>query len=81
MDLVKLELFRAQLIGVRSTINNEKQLSMIELTSMLAKKTNEIIDVVNGLIDEIKVLTAPEVRITENYDATNESLNLNTEVI
>lgn len=80
MDLLKLELIRTNALALRSTIHNEHMLSTIELCGMLSKKTNEIIDLINQLVDEVKDVTAPEVRITENYDSTNESLNLNTEV-
>lgn len=53
---LKLALIQARLSGLRSTIHNEKQLSMIELNGMLAKKTNEIIDVLNELTTEIDQL-------------------------
>ena len=55
----KLESIRLRALALRSSIHNEHQLSAIELTAMCAKKTNELIDVVNELteyIDDVGVL-------------------------
>lgn len=47
--LTQLTNLRLRAIALRSSIHNEHQLSAIELTAMCAKKTNEIIDVINEL--------------------------------
>lgn len=60
---------RARALALRSTIHNEQQLSTLELCGMVAKKTNELIDLVNELTD-----------ILENqkfeYDPKTETLSL-----
>ena len=49
-----LEQIRLRAIALRSSIHNEHQLSAIELTAMCAKKTNELIDVINDLTTYIE---------------------------
>lgn len=67
----KLESLRLRALALRSSIHNEHQLSAIELTGMCAKKTNEIIDVVNELCDYVEDLA---VAVNVEYDPTTESL-------
>ena len=50
----KLNDIRLRALALRSSIHNEHQLSAIELTAMCAKKTNELIDVVNELCDYVE---------------------------
>lgn len=65
-----LNSIRLRALALRSSIHNEHQLSAIELSAMCAKKTNELIDVVNDLLDvHIK-------DIAVNYDETTESLTI-----
>lgn len=45
---------RARALALRSTIHNEQQLSTLELCGMVAKKTNELIDVVNDLTEALE---------------------------
>ena len=51
--MVTIESLRLRALALRSSIHNEHQLSAIELTGMCAKKTNELIDVVNDLCDHV----------------------------
>lgn len=53
----KLDSLRLRALALRSSIHNEHQLSAIELTAMCAKKTNEIIDVVNELCEYVEGMT------------------------
>ena len=74
-NMSKLESLRLRAIALRSSIHNEHQLSAIELTGMCAKKTNEIIDVVN----EVCVIVDNIIKnngLTVKYDEITESLNI-----
>lgn len=62
---------RARAIALRSSIHNEQQLSAVELAGMCAKKTNEMIDVINELTDYIQNAIDTN-KIT--YDQETESL-------
>ena len=53
----KLDSLRLRALALRSSIHNEHQLSAIELTAMCAKKTNELIDVVNELCVYVEGMT------------------------
>lgn len=73
-----LENIRLRALALRSSIHNEHTLSAIEMTAMCAKKTNELIDVVNDLtkyIDELQ-----NTNFSLRYDDENEELLLGTEV-
>ena len=63
-----IESLRLRALALRSSIHNEQQLSAVELAGMNAKKTNEIIDVVNQLCNMIEQIAA--------NDETTESLTL-----
>ena len=69
----KLEDLRLRALALRSSIHNEHQLSAIELTGMCAKKTNEIIDVVNELCEYVEDLT---VAVNVVYNEETESLEI-----
>lgn len=71
----KLETLRARAIALRSSVHNEHQLSAIELAGMCAKKTNEIIDVVNELCDLVDNVVNSNGLIV-NYDETRENLEI-----
>lgn len=58
-------------LALRSSIHNEQQLSAIELAAMCAKKTNELIDVINELVDYTH-----NIAISVGYDETTESLTI-----
>ena len=65
-----LNSIRLRALALRSSIHNEHQLSAIELCAMNAKKTNELIDVINDLLD---------VHINDiavKYDEEKESLTI-----
>lgn len=66
-----IEELRLRALALRSSIHNEHQLSAIELCGMTAKKTNEIIDVVNDLCEEVKNIN---VKMDIIYDEATESL-------
>lgn len=68
-----IENLRLRALALRSSIHNEQQLSAIELAGMSAKKTNEIIDVVNELCEVIDALVEYN-GVTLEYDETVESL-------
>lgn len=65
---------RLRALALRSSIHNEHQLSAIELTAMCAKKTNELIDVVNELCEFIDGLQNGSIKVT--YDEATESLTI-----
>lgn len=67
--MYSLENIRLRALALRSSIHNEQQLSAIELCGMVAKKTNELIEVINDLSDYIN-------GIGVEYDATTESVRL-----
>lgn len=67
-NLISLQI---RALALRSSIHNEHQMSAIELTGMCAKKTNELIDVVNELCEEFD-----KVKISVKYDEENEDLIL-----
>lgn len=71
----KLENLRLRAIALRSSVHNEHQLSAIELTAMCAKKTNELIDVVNELCAVVDNLIENN-GLTINYDEVNEALEI-----
>ena len=72
-----LESIRLRALALRSSVHNEHQLSAIELTAMCAKKTNELIDVVNDLTKFIDSLT---VALKIEYDETTEQMTIKMEV-
>lgn len=73
--MLALENLRLRALALRSSVHNEHQLSAIELTGMCAKKTNEIIEVVNELCDIVdNVINSNGLII--NYDELNEGLTL-----
>lgn len=67
----KIEALRLRALALRSSIHNENQLSAIELTAMCAKKTNEIIDVINELSELVN-----NIGIFVEYDEATESLKI-----
>lgn len=70
-----LENLRLRALALRSSIHNEQQLTAVELAAMNAKKTNEIIDVVNELCDACEtILNSAGVELV--WDETTESLEL-----
>lgn len=73
--MVGLENLRLRAIALRSTIHNEHQMSAIELCAMSAKKTNELIDVINELCDIVDNIVT-ENGLILNYDEKNEGLTL-----
>lgn len=64
-----LENIRLRVLALRSSVHNEECLTAVELAGMNAKKTNEIIDVVNEVVE-----------VLENgafkYDEATESLSI-----
>lgn len=76
----KLESLRLRAIALRSTIHNEQMMNAQELCGMVSKKTNEIIDVVNEIIEEVEnfiaTYEAPAVSVASVYDEANENLGL-----
>lgn len=69
-----LENIRLRALALRSSIHNEHQLSAIELAGMVAKKTNELIDVVNELCEVVK--NHQDYLITVGYDEKTEGLTI-----
>lgn len=69
-----IENIRLRALALRSSIHNEQQLTAVELAAMNAKKTNEIIDVVNELCDIIDEITVTGVAV--EYDESTETLRL-----
>lgn len=67
--LAQLENLRVRALALRSSVHNEHQLSAIELTAMCAKKTNELIDVMNELCEIVE-------KFKVEYDELTESLNI-----
>ena len=71
----KIQSIRLRALALRSSIHNEQQLSAIELAGMSAKKTNELIDVINELTETLENLTVDN-NLVVRYDETTESLNI-----
>ena len=70
-----IESLRLRALALRSSIHNEQQLTAVELAAMNAKKTNEIIDVVNELAQACeRILNSAGVDIVWNPET--ESLDL-----
>lgn len=72
----KLESLRMRAIALRSSIHNEHQLSAIELCAMNARKTNEIIDVVNELCDFIEDMGTTGGSVSLEYNPATEEITL-----
>lgn len=70
-----IALMQARALALRSSIHNEECLSAVELAGMNAKKTNEIIDVVNGLCGMVELL-AESGGLKFEYNEETESLDL-----
>ena len=51
-----IENLRLRAIALRSSVHNECQLTAVELAAMNAKKTNELIDVINDLCQMVNAL-------------------------
>lgn len=69
--MVTLQSLRLRALALRSSIHNEHQLSAIELSAMCAKKTNELIDVINDLSEYIE-----KFAIAVNYNEETEELTV-----
>lgn len=68
-------LLRERALALRSSVHNEQCLSAVELAGMVAKKTNELIDVVNTLCDVVEsVVDATELVLV--YDEATETLSV-----
>lgn len=72
--LSSLETLKLRALALRSSIHNEQQLTAVELAAMNAKKTNELIDVINELVAAINKISEGE--LTFDYDASTETLKL-----
>ena len=73
--MLPLETIRLRAIALRSSIHNEHQLSAIELCGMVAKKTNELIEVINDLCDIVDNIVT-ENGLVLTYDPENENLKI-----
>ena len=69
----QLSNIRMRALALRSSVHNEQQLSAIELCGMVAKKTNELIDVMNDLCDYVENLQKTN-NLSVTYDEKTESL-------
>lgn len=69
-----LENIKLRAMALRSSVYNEEQLTALELAGMTAKKTNELIDLVNELCAELNKLNIDGVAY--EYDAETETLRL-----
>lgn len=69
-----LETIRLRALALRSSVHNEQQLTAVELAAMNAKKTNEIIDVVNELCTIVENMSTG--KLTFEYDAETETLQI-----
>ena len=67
-----LTTLKMRALALRSSVHNEHCLSAIELCAMNAKKTNEIIDVINELVTSLETGT-----FSATYDEETESLTFN----
>jgi hypothetical protein len=66
--MASLENLRLRALALRSSIHNEHQLSAIELCGMVAKKTNEIIEVIDEIftiLDNMETVTGVKVVYNE----------------
>ena len=72
--LAQIQSLRLRALALRSSIHNEHMLSAIELSGMTAKKTNEIIDVVNELCNVVEELEKEVQSVV--YDETSENLSV-----
>ena len=70
----QLENLKLRALALRSTVYNEKQMTALELAAMNAKKTNEIIDVVNDLCELVNGLSVEGLAF--EYDEKTETLRL-----
>ena len=73
--MLPLENIRLRALALRSSIHNEHQLSAIELCGMVAKKTNELIEVINDLCDIVDNVVS-ENGLVVTYDPENENLKI-----
>lgn len=69
-----IESLRLRALALRSSVHNEQQLTAVELAAMNAKKTNEIIDVVNELCKAIDEISTGALSF--EYDPVTEKLTL-----
>ncbi len=69
-----LQSIRLRALALRSSVHNEHCLSAIELAGMVAKKTNEIIDLVNELTQIVE--DHQDYLITVGYDPETEGLTI-----
>lgn len=63
-----IETLRLRALALRSSVHNEHCLSAVELAGMNAKKTNEIIDVVNDLCEEVNKIQVNAVSYNEEKE-------------
>lgn len=76
--MTTIESLRLRALALRSSIHNEQCLSAIELAGMCAKKTNELIAVINDLADYIDSLY---LGMDVVYDETTESLVIKSKIV
>lgn len=70
----QIENLKVRALALRSSIHNEQQLTAVELAAMCAKKTNELIDVVNELCEVVNSLSVEGLSF--EYDAATETLRI-----
>ena len=66
-----LQSLRLRAMALRSSVHNEQCLSAVELAGMVAKKTNELIEVINELSTYIE-----NFALAMNYNEETESLEI-----
>ena len=72
--MTRLESLRLRAIALRSTIHNEHMMNAQELCAMVSKKTNDLIDVINELCEDVENL---QEKVSIIYDETTENLTIN----
>ena len=66
----KIEELRALALTCRASVYNEDAMTAIELAACTAKKVNEVIDLVNGILDLLESLDV----IPNTYNENSETL-------
>lgn len=72
----QIKALQLRAIALRSSIHNEQQYTAVELAGMVAKKTNELIDVINEICEIVKKLDTTAHELEVQYDELTEALNI-----
>lgn len=72
----RIEQLRAYALTARASIYNEDAMTSIQLAGCTAKKVNEVVDLVNGLLDLVETIMREGDLLPNEYIESSETLKV-----